>query len=186
MEVDIREQDDCHGGSIYFDGAGAIVIKVYDDRQVYEREVGAYLALGSQSWLPKLLGTGTIRSKPALLTTFEGTPISEEKFDDLDTQHFLARCIQEMHRCNIHHHDMASRNVLVRPDGTICITDFGDSMQGNVCKGLGEQDRFYKCLDEEFLEQVALPALPASYSFFNFRFHPVFILATLITAYLVL
>jgi len=133
-----------HQGSeavVWEDRDQGVLFKQFFDEEIFRNEVQFYNRLKGIGWVPTLLGTVSERHRWGIFLTFEGQRLEEEEWNDPSSLDYVKGRVIELHKLGIHHHDLAPRNVLRRPNGTLVITDFGLAMNADdCCEGEGCPD----------------------------------------------
>jgi predicted Ser/Thr protein kinase len=107
-----------------------VVFKQFCDEASFHREVGFLKRLEGFPCAPKVLGTTSQDQIWGVFMRHEGHPVTggwEEVRD------FIEMCIRELHIMGIHHHDVAQRNVLQRPDRLFVLIDFDNVVDAKDC-----------------------------------------------------
>ncbi|KAF6745258.1 hypothetical protein DFP72DRAFT_1176401 [Ephemerocybe angulata] len=103
-----------------------VVIKLYYDKQCYNREFACYRRLWRLQGrgIPILHAKGIRREDglPFLITSHEGTNLNDFSHNDRAA---LQPVIDSIHNSGLHHHDLHCRNVVRDKTGKLSVIDFG-------------------------------------------------------------
>ena len=111
------------------------MLKQYFQEREFRRELGFLKRLAGLDWAPNVLGTTSgLHGIYGIFMMYEGVELSlSVSFQDVS--HFINRCKKELHVRGIHHHDLARRNILQRPDGSLVIIDYELAVDAAECVG---------------------------------------------------
>jgi serine/threonine-protein kinase len=122
---------------------GSIVIKISKSESINPRlllEARALRMISGHPGVPELVDTARHRGRTVLITRFvEGQPLSKMlPLKDIVTRDRIAYqlmdVVSHLHDHNIVHRDIKPDNIIVRPDGTIVLLDYG------IVKRMGEKE----------------------------------------------
>ncbi|KAF9034560.1 hypothetical protein BJ165DRAFT_1533992 [Panaeolus papilionaceus] len=108
-----------------------VVFKQFFTADQYKRELGFYRRLAHLPWIPTVLGTVSTAGRWGIFTLFAGRPIQEDEWEEVVPA--LECWVKELHRLGIHHHDLACRNVLKGPNGSLTLIDFDSAVESGQC-----------------------------------------------------
>ncbi len=114
------------------------ILRVTLGRWLMAREIATYRKLGDLEGIPRLIARV---GKDAFLLSFEeGLPLRKETKPHIKDHSFekLSALVEAIHQRGVVHLDLGQRkNILVRPDGTPVIVDFGSAMGAGLPRPLG-------------------------------------------------
>eukprot|EP00742_Colponemidia_sp_Colp-10_P005607 GILJ01005993.1.p1 GENE.GILJ01005993.1~~GILJ01005993.1.p1 ORF type:complete len:501 (+),score=34.47 GILJ01005993.1:82-1584(+) len=137
--MQIASTSNCSIVRSIFNGVPAVikcvdVTKTPDQYKHLQQEIRIYHKLVDiqGKYIPRLLAYGWIVESLlyAMVLTDEGVEIGDCSETISSSQIYEA--IDAIHRHHIQHNDLEARNILMRPDGTYCVIDFGLAEETNT------------------------------------------------------
>ncbi|KAF7336607.1 Protein kinase [Mycena sanguinolenta] len=121
-----------------------VILKTYPAERFgcLQAEIRAYAAIrGLACVVPRCWGLVAPPSMPwaGLLLEFAGEQLSRSEWHDAalsaKDRQLLYHALAEVHAAGVVHHDVAPRNVVRRPGGSLCFVDFERASVGHSCPG---------------------------------------------------
>ncbi|KAG2002203.1 protein kinase subdomain-containing protein PKL/ccin4 [Coprinopsis cinerea AmutBmut pab1-1] len=102
-----------------------LVVKEFREKEQYEAEVNCYKALSrfQGRGIPVLYATGKVGLRRAIVMSYEGEKMERSLTGDEKVK--LQPVLQALHDSDLHHHDLAPRNVVRDSGGKLSLIDFG-------------------------------------------------------------
>ncbi|TFK18359.1 hypothetical protein FA15DRAFT_660751 [Coprinopsis marcescibilis] len=147
---------------VYFDCSRGLVFKRFLLEEEFRRELSIYKILQGVDFIPSILGTVSEPEWWGILMTSEGYSITVDDVEDPAVLMFLNRCLTILHDRKVHHHDIASRNILQKSYGGLVLIDFASGNFDAECRAmeLGDGDI---CKDKEIMDFTSHSDTPTSH-----------------------
>ncbi|TFK18816.1 hypothetical protein FA15DRAFT_709538 [Coprinopsis marcescibilis] len=140
---------------VYVDQEHGLVFKRFSVEENYKMEILSYERLRGIDFTPLVLGTVSQEGWWGILMSLEGNSIPSEDLDDPSTLIFINRTLTILHDRQVHHHDIAARNILCQSTGNLVLIDIANGASDMECRRMEREDEDYSCYDKEALEAAA-------------------------------